>query len=73
MPIVRIDMLAGRSAETKQAVAAEITATLARLCGTEAAHIYVMFNDVQHHDWAVAGQLFPSPPSSLAAADRSKP
>jgi phenylpyruvate tautomerase PptA (4-oxalocrotonate tautomerase family) len=38
-----------------------MTATMARICGSDPAHVYVMFNDVQHHDWAVAGQVFPTP------------
>jgi 4-oxalocrotonate tautomerase len=61
MPIIRIDLLAGRSPETKQQLAAEMTMTMARICGCDPAHVYVMFNDVQHHDWAVAGQVFSTP------------
>ncbi len=61
MPIIRIDLLAGRSPETKQQLAAEMTASMARICACDPAHIYVMFNDVQSHDWAVAGQVFPTP------------
>lgn len=67
MPIVRIEMLAGRSAETKQRIAQEMTETMARLCKTDPAHVYVIFNDVQHQDWAVAGKVFPTPPASPEA------
>jgi 4-oxalocrotonate tautomerase len=63
MPIVRIEMLAGRSPEIKQQLALEMTQTMARVCQCDPAHVYVMFNDVQHQDWAVAGQLF-DPPSA---------
>ncbi len=66
MPIVRIEMLAGRSPETKQQIAAEMTQTIARLCQVEPAHIYVMFHDVLHQDWAVAGKVFPGPKSAEA-------
>jgi 4-oxalocrotonate tautomerase len=68
MPIVRIEMLAGRSPETKQQIAAEMTQTIARLCQVDPAHIYVMFHDVLHQDWAVAGKVFPSPNVSEVAA-----
>ncbi len=61
MPIVRIEMLAGRSAQTKELIAQEMTQTMARLCKVDPAHIYVMFNDVLHEDWAVGGKVFPSP------------
>ena len=58
MPIVRIEMLAGRSPETKERLAAEVTQSVSRLCNVEPVHIYVMFNDVLHQDWAVAGKVF---------------
>ena len=67
MPIVRIEMLAGRSPELKHRLATEVTALVARLCESETSHIYVMFNDVQHHDWAVAGRVFSAP----AGAERA--
>ena len=61
MPIVRIEMLAGRGPEVKQQLALEMTQTMARVCQCDPAHVYVMFSDVQHQDWAVAGQLFAVP------------
>lgn len=64
MPIIRIDLLTGRPPAVKQALAAELTAVAARHLGTAPAHIYVMFNDVSHHDWAVAGRVFDTPASS---------
>lgn len=68
MPIVRVEMLAGRSAELKQRLAAEMTTLVARLCQSDPAHVYVIFNDVPHHDWAVAGQVF-APPVGAAAVN----
>ena len=73
MPIVRIEMLAGRSAQTKQLIAQEMTQTMARLCQVDPAHIYVMFNDVRHEDWAVGGKVFPRPsPAVESEAPGSK-
>jgi 4-oxalocrotonate tautomerase len=69
MPIVRIEMLPGRSQETKQRLATEMTTLVARELGVDAAHIYVMFSEVAHNDWAVAGQFFPQPPSAQAAKE----
>ena len=68
MPIVRVEMLAGRSAELKQQLAAEMTTLVARLCQSDPAHVYVIFNDVQHQDWAVAGRVF-APPVGVAAVN----
>lgn len=64
MPIIRIEMLAGRSPQVKQQLAAEMTQTMARLCQCDPAHVYVMFSDIAHQDWAVAGQLFTPPPEA---------
>lgn len=69
MPIVRLEMLAGRSPELKQRLASEVTALVARLCQSDPEHVYVIFNDVQPQDWAVAGRLF-APPAADAPADR---
>jgi len=69
MPIVRIDMLAGRSHAVKQALAADLTTLVARHLGTEPGHIYVLFNDVSRQDWAVGGQLFDRPLATDSTSD----
>jgi 4-oxalocrotonate tautomerase len=73
MPIVRIEMLAGRNPELKQRLAAEMTELVARLCNSDPAHIYVMFSDVQHQDWAVAGKVFAAPHVAAVAAGKEQP
>jgi len=70
MPIIRVDLLAGRPPAVKQALAAELTAVAARHLGGAPAHIYVMFNEVAHHDWAVAGRLFDNPATSTERTSR---
>jgi 4-oxalocrotonate tautomerase len=62
MPIVRVEMLEGRSAEVKQQLAAEITDSVVRRAGVDPAHVYVMFTDVARSDWAVSGKLFAQSP-----------
>ena len=61
MPTVRIEWLAGRPAALKQTLAAEMTALMVSRCGCDPAHVYVIFDDVQPGDWAVAGRLFSEP------------
>jgi 4-oxalocrotonate tautomerase len=61
MPIIRVELLAGRPPEVKKALAAELTAVASRHLGSAPAHIYVMFDDIAHHDWAVAGRMFDNP------------
>lgn len=69
MPIVRVEMLAGRSPELKQTLAAEMTALVSRLCQSDPEHIYVMFSDVQPQDWAVAGKVFAPTAADAATAE----
>lgn len=66
MPLVRIEMLAGRSADLKQELASEITSLIARLCRSDPAHVWVIFDDVQPRDWAVAGRTFDAPAPAAA-------
>lgn len=68
MPIVKVEMLAGRDAATKERIAAEITDVIVRNAGSDPAHVYVMFSDVAHADWAVGGRFFPAPPAPAKAA-----
>lgn len=56
MPIVRVSMASGRTAEQKKAAALEMTDTLVRHCGAHAEHVYVLFEDVDADDWVVGGE-----------------
>jgi 4-oxalocrotonate tautomerase len=58
MPVVRVTWFAGKDTKTKQVVAAEITDSIVRNTGTEAKHIYVVFEDVAPSNWAGGGTLF---------------
>lgn len=56
MPIIRVTMATGRTAQQKKAAALEITDTLVRQCGAHAEHVYVVFDDVPPDDWVVGGE-----------------
>jgi len=71
MPIVRVEMLVGRPPKVKRALAAELTAVVARHLGNDPAHVYVMFNDVSRGDWAVAGRMFDDT-ATLTQADSAQ-
>jgi 4-oxalocrotonate tautomerase len=60
MPIVKVSMLSGRTQETKQKIAEEMTEVMTRNLGNAPEHIYVIFEDVAPTDWAVGGEFFPS-------------
>ena len=63
MPVVRVSWFEGKSHETKQKVAAEITDSIVRNTGTDAKYIYVIFDEVAMSDWADEGKLFGQPPA----------
>ena len=56
MPMVTIQLLAGRSAAQKSAVARRVTAAMVEECGCAAADVSVVFADVEPADWFVAGR-----------------
>ena len=58
MPVVRVTWFEGKEAQTKEVVAAEITESIVKHTCTDAAYIYVIFEDVKPSDWAGAGKLF---------------
>ena len=74
MPTVRIEMLQGRSQETKQQVADEITALMCRLLGAEPGHVYVMFDEWAGSNWTVGGKFLDgSTPASTATPPTQRP
>lgn len=67
MPVVRVTWFNGKDAAAKQAVAADITTSIAERTGTDPKYVYVIFEDVAPSDWAGNGQLFDqgqAPPAS---------
>ena len=56
MPIVRVSLAEGRDKEQKAALAREITDSVVRHCGGDAAHVYVLFEDISADEWLVGGE-----------------
>lgn len=69
MPTVRIEMLQGRSQETKQQVADEITEVMCRLLGAEPGHVYVMFDEWAGANWSVGGKFLSEPASASTTTE----
>jgi 4-oxalocrotonate tautomerase len=61
MPIVRIELSAGRTQEQKQKVAAEVTQSMVQNCGCTPESVSVVFVDIKPSDWAVAGKFLGQP------------
>jgi len=57
MPIVKVELLAGRTREQKAHAAREITAAVERCLGAKPGNTQVLFQDIAKSDWATAGKL----------------
>lgn len=64
MPIIRVELLPGRSPEQKAQYAREVTRLTVELLKCPAESVDVIFTDIQRHDWAHAGKLFSEPSDS---------
>jgi 4-oxalocrotonate tautomerase len=66
MPLIRVELFAGRSAEQKRALAQALTEATVRTLNVAPGAVDVMFFDVQRSDWATAGVPWsdkaPAPP-----------
>jgi 4-oxalocrotonate tautomerase len=61
MPVVKVEMFKGRSADQKRAFAKAITDAFVETCGGTPQSVTVIFADVDKSDWAVAGRLASDP------------
>jgi 4-oxalocrotonate tautomerase len=57
MPIIRIEMAAGRTAEQKRELAEALTRETVRIVGTSPSSVMVIIEDVAKENWAVGGKL----------------
>ena len=57
MPMIRIEMFQGRTAEQKTACARDIVAAVTKHLGAPAEATQVMFVDVEKTDWLMGAKL----------------
>ena len=57
VPIVQISLMRGRTEEQKSKAAAAITQILHEHLNSTPDHTYVVFQDVEPSNWAIAGKL----------------
>jgi len=57
MPIIRVEMLEGRSVEQKRELAAALTRELSRICLCNSDSVTVVIDDVAKTNWASGGVL----------------
>ena len=57
MLVIKIEMFEGRTISAKRELAEVFTKEMARICKTDAASIYIIFEDVKKENWAAGGKL----------------
>ncbi|MDB5397669.1 MAG: 4-oxalocrotonate tautomerase family enzyme [Rhodospirillales bacterium] len=57
MPIIRVEMVAGRSVEQKRALVEVLTREAARILSSSPASIFVVIDDVKKENWGAGGKL----------------
>lgn len=57
MPFVNVKLAGSITKQQKQEIAKEITETLSKHAHKPANYTYIVFEEVEHEDWAIGGQL----------------
>ncbi len=57
MPIIKVEMLEGRSREKKAELVEALSRELQRVCGGSLDAIYVVIDEVKKENWGVGGKL----------------
>lgn len=57
MPIIRVEMLKGRTTEQKRKMAQELTDAFINTAGGNASAVQVVITDIEKEDWAAGGEL----------------
>ena len=57
MPVIRVEMFAGRSVDQKRELVAALTQETARIAKCDPASVFVVIDDVAKENWGVGGML----------------
>ena len=60
MPYINVKLAGSLSKEQKKEIAKEITDTMQRIAHKPPSYTYIVFDEVEMEDWAIAGQLLGS-------------
>ncbi|HVA22759.1 MAG TPA: 2-hydroxymuconate tautomerase [Chloroflexota bacterium] len=58
MPMINVQMLKGRSQDQKRALAQAMTDAIVTHCKVAAEQVWIVIDEVNRENWAVAGQLY---------------
>ena len=57
MPVIQVDMFAGRTLEKKRELVKALTDAFVTVTGGKPQSVQVILRDIEKHDWGVAGSL----------------
>lgn len=63
MPMIRVELLKGRTPDQKREFAAVVTREAARILVCKPDEVDIVFQDVETHDWASGGVLADDSPA----------
>lgn len=66
MPVIRVEMFAGRTREQKKGLAKALTQAFTQEANGRPEDVHIIFVDVAKDDWSVAGEL-------VGSREQSKP
>ena len=57
MPIIRVEMISGRTREQKRNLVKELTLAFNRTCGSKPEDVQIVIADIDKENWGAAGSL----------------
>jgi 4-oxalocrotonate tautomerase len=57
MPVIRVEMLTGRTQSQKKELSAVLTRELARIVKCDVGHVQVIITEVERSNWSTGGVL----------------
>lgn len=72
MPVIQVDMFAGRTMEKKRELVRALTDAFVSVTGATAESVHVILRDVEKHDWGVAGTLCSDAQAGSGSASQAK-
>lgn len=57
MPVLKVEMWAGRTTDQKRELVAVLSQETARITGCDLSSVYVIIEDVKKENWGAGGQL----------------
>lgn len=67
MPIIRVEMLKGRTAKQKQDLADNLTTAFIESCGGNPEKLNIIITEVDSENWATGGELLANKYSKTAS------